>query len=219
MYYLQDLASQVPALVLAPRASEVVVDCCASPGGKTTQLAALMGNSGQLVAMESREDRLAPLTANLERMGVLNCAVLHTDSRNIADYDLTIDAILLDAPCTGEGVIGKDPARKTSRGLEDITECSVVQRELLDAALDDLALGGRLVYSTCSFAPEENELVIDHALEHHDVNLGKIQWGEPGLTHFCDYKFDPRLNLARRFYPHIHNSQGFFIALLEKGES
>jgi len=217
LYYLQDIASQIPARVLAPKATDVVVDCCAAPGGKTTQLAALMGNAGLLVAMEADEQRIPSLTANLERLGVLNCAVVHADVRKLADFDLKPDSILLDVPCTGEGVIARDPTRKTSRTMDDIIECSAMQKELLDAALEVLKPGGRLVYSTCSFAPEENETVIDHALTRHPFKLGEIKWGEPGLTSFAGHEFDKQLRRARRFYPHVNGSQGFFVALLEKG--
>jgi len=215
-YYLQDLASQVPAAALAPAPGEIIVDCCAAPGGKTTQLAALMGNLGLLVALEAQAHRLASLTANLQRLGVADCAVVHADARRIGEFGLRPDAILLDAPCTGEGVIGRDPTRKTSRGPGDIAECSATQRELLDAALTALAPGGRLAYSTCSFAPEENEAVVDAALKAHDVNLMELRWGEPGLTGFRGQEYNAQLKKARRFYPHLHGTQGFFVALFAK---
>jgi len=158
-YYVMDKSSCIPPLVLNPSEKDIVVDFAASPGGKTTMLSQLMGNKGCIIAIEANEERLKPLIDNIHRMGVLNVGVLRMDASSFYRTGIKADKILLDAPCTGEGIIHKDPTRKTSRGVKDIEFCSSLQRKLLDSAIKSLKEGGVLVYSTCSLTPEENEIV------------------------------------------------------------
>lgn len=214
-FYIQDKSSVIPPLALAPQPGDVVIDMAASPGGKTTQIGQMVDNSGLLIATEVEVARLAGLRSNLGRCGIMNTALFHMDAREIAKLEVKADKILLDAPCTGEGVIAKDRTRKTSRGTEDILFCSGLQEELVDAAHACLKPGGVLVYSTCSFAPEENERIVDYAVKKYGMKVEPLPYGEPGLEEFGDLKFSPEVKNARRLYPHLHGTLGFFVARLK----
>lgn len=214
-FYIQDKSSMIPALALAPAPRDVVIDMAASPGGKTTHIAQLMNNEGLVVAIEVEIARIAGLRSNLARCGVMNTALFFMDARDIGQLNLKADKILLDAPCTGEGVIAKDRTRKTSRGVEDIEFCSNLQEELIDAAYACLKPGGVLVYSTCSFAPEENEYNVNYAIKKYGMKVEPLPYGSPGIESFGDLKFDPQVKNARRLYPHQHRTSGFFVARLK----
>lgn len=214
-FYVQDKSSVIPPLALGAGPGDVVVDMAASPGGKTTHLSQMMGNRGLLLAIEVEVARIAGLRSNLGRCGVQNAVLFHMDARDAATLGVRADRVLLDAPCTGEGVIARDPTRKTSRGEEDICFCSGRQEELIDAAYGCLKPGGVLVYSTCSFAPEENEHVVDYAVRKHGMRVEPIPYGEPGVESFGDLRFDPQVRHARRMYPHVHGTAGFFVARLK----
>ena len=133
-FYIQDKSSLVPALALAPVPGDTVIDMAASPGGKTTHIAQIVKNEGLIVAIEKDPLRMPGLRANLGRCGVRNTALFEMDALEVGRLDIKADKILLDAPCTGEGVIAKDQSRKTSRELADISYCASLQRELIDAA-------------------------------------------------------------------------------------
>jgi len=210
-YYIMDKSSCVPPLVLQPKPEEIVVDLSASPGGKTTFLAMLMQNRGVILAVEPQKERLQALIDNVNRMGAMNVAILNIDGRDFPKLGIKADKVLLDAPCSGEGIIFKDESRKRDRGMEDIAFCSSLQRELIISAFDSLKPGGILVYSTCSLAPEENELVIEYLLDKREAELLEVEYGEKALNLT---KRD--LSKAKRFYPHIHRCAGFFVAKIIK---
>lgn len=218
-YYVMDKSSCIPPLSLDPRDGELVIDFAASPGGKTTMIAQLMNNGGKVIAIEGNAERIQPLVDNIHRMGVLNTAVIRMNSAEFWRTGIKADRILLDAPCTGEGIIHKDPSRKTSRGMEDILFCSRLQRDMLESAIKSLRPGGVLIYSTCSLTPEENELVINEVLERFDVHLEDVGHGVPALTRVGDLKLNPELKKARRFFPHIHGCSGFFVAKIVRDGS
>ncbi|MEM1578719.1 MAG: NOL1/NOP2/sun family putative RNA methylase [Archaeoglobaceae archaeon] len=210
-YYIMDKSSCIPPLVLDPKPGEVVADFCASPGGKTTFMAMLMKNRGIILAIEPQRDRLQALKDNVNRMGAMNVAILNMDARDFPKLGIKADKILLDAPCTGEGIIFKDKTRKTDRGYKDILFCSSLQKELILFAHDSLKTNGILVYSTCSMTPEENEFVIDYLLSKREAELLEIGFGEEAL------KIGKRdVSKARRFYPHRHRCAGFFVAKIRK---
>lgn len=154
---------------------ERVLDMAAAPGGKTTYLGQLMGNKGILVANELKKDRLSSLVANLARMGITNSIVVNMDGRKVPECLKSFDRVLLDAPCTGLGIISRDPSVRTQKTREDVLKMAHLQKELALAALDaidaDSPTGGILVYSTCSVTVEENEQVVNYILKKRHVKL------------------------------------------------
>jgi 25S rRNA (cytosine2870-C5)-methyltransferase len=219
-YMIQSASSFLPVMALAPQQGDRVLDMAAAPGGKTTYLASLMRNTGVVFANDVNEERIASLNANIHRMGVTNSIILKYDGRDLPRIVRGFfDRVLLDAPCSGLGVLSKDPASRLSKGSEDILFCCHLQKELILAALDCIKeSGGYLVYSTCTLTVEENEEVVNYALEKRHVKLVEtgIPFGVPGFTKWRNLRFHPSLSLSRRVYPHVHNMDGFFVAKLKK---
>lgn len=209
-------------MALAPKPKEKILDMCAAPGGKTTHIAQLMKNTGLIIANELKKDRLEGLKGNLHRLGVTNTIICNYDARRIHHYMSDFDRVLLDAPCSGLGVISKDPAVKANRNLKDIQKNAHLQKELILAAIDSVnaksATGGYIVYSTCSISIEENEEVVEYALNNRNVKIVDtgLTIGEDGLTKFKGKAFHPHMNRCRRIYPHIYNMEGLFVAKIKK---
>jgi NOL1/NOP2/sun family putative RNA methylase len=211
LYSIQEAAAQFPVEVLAPTGGEVVLDMCAAPGGKTTQMAAWMGNRGVVVAVDMRRDRLYALENNLERTGVENCVAYNADAAALDYGGTTFDRILLDAPCSGNFVT--DRGWFTKRDIGDVERNALEQRRLLGAAVGLLRPGGTLVYTTCSLEPEEDELNVQWLLENHPVRLEEV--GGPGskaLTEVLGRSLSPEVARCRRFWPDETGTQGFFVA-------
>lgn len=209
LYSIQEAASQLPVQVLGPGPGDVALDMCSAPGGKTTQMAAYMGNSGVIYAVDSSRERLYAVENSLERCGVTNCLVYHGDAATI-DLGVRFTKILLDAPCSGNYVT--DPEWFSRRTLRDVEANAARQRRLLGRAVELLELGGRLLYSTCSLEPEEDELNIQWLLENHEVDLLPVEGpGDPGLTYIKGVELDPRVSRCRRLWPG-GGTQGFFLA-------
>ncbi|ALU11940.1 integrase [Ignicoccus islandicus DSM 13165] len=215
-FYILDKASCLPPIVLDPKGRDRVADMAAAPGGKTVQLSVMMGLRGYLVSIERNPKRAKALISNIERMGLLNVKVIIDDASNASKYG-PFEKVLLDAPCTGEGVIGRDRSRKRSKGIDDLLLMHKVQVFLLNRAIDSLKVGGEVVYSTCSIAPEEDEAVIASILEKRgDVEVTDSgEAGSPGISEYLNLKF-PFASKCRRLWPHVHGSEGFFVCKLKR---
>jgi NOL1/NOP2/sun family putative RNA methylase len=215
-YYIQDLSSCIVVDALDVTKYGSVLDVAAAPGGKTTFIAQRMANTGSILALEPSGRRARSMLFNLARCGVYNTCILKMDGLQSEKLQMKFDRVLLDAPCSCEGVIAKDATRKTSHSPQDVDYCAGRQQRLIEVAARMAKAGGILVYSTCSFAPEENEAVVDRLLDKfQNITAEPIKHGSPGLTKFGDMVFDDQLKNTTRLYPHIHDTTGFFIARLK----
>jgi len=216
-YMLQGKNSMYPSRVLNPRKGELIGDFAAAPGGKTTHLAQLMENEGIIIASEISTNRCRILRSNLARMGVRNTIIMNMDSRDISSLKMEFDKVLLDAPCSGSGIIISDRSRKQSKSIEDIMNYHENQVSLLSEALNVVKQGGELVYCTCSLEPEENEFVLSEVLEKDIAKLIDIDLeGVSGMTYFEGREINSEVKRAKRLYPHRTNGEGFFIAKMVK---
>ncbi len=188
-YYIQGAASQVAAEMLNPSEKDIVLDCCAAPGGKTTHLSQLMKNRGVIIALDKKSQRLIALKNNLERMGCRNVVAYNMDALDVSKLNLKFDKILLDAPCSGNFMLEKGWFEK--RDMEGIKGKAENQKKLLKACYNVLKPGGILVYSTCSLEPEENEENSKWFSENFDVNLiaQKRLWPSENNQGFFAAKF------------------------------
>ena len=221
LYYLQEPSAMAPAGLLDVRPGMRVLDLCAAPGGKSTQLAAALAGKGILIANEIHPQRAKILSRNLERCAAANAVVLNERPDRLAHrFPGWFDRILVDAPCSGEGMFRKEAAAVTDWSEQTVEMCAARQYEILCSAAQMLAPGGRLVYSTCTFAPQENEGVISRFLHAHpDFHTVKIE-----NTHFApgrpDWVEDPAPGLENTFrlWPHRLCGEGHFAAVLEKDD-
>ncbi|KAJ5104303.1 25S rRNA (cytosine(2870)-C(5))-methyltransferase [Penicillium alfredii] len=224
-YILQAASSFLPVMALAPQPNERVLDMAAAPGGKTTYMSALMRNTGCVIANDASKPRAKGLIGNIHRLGCKNTIVTNLDARTAFPKAMGgFDRVLLDAPCTGTGVIAKDPGVKTSKNERDFLAIPHMQRQLLLAAIDSVdhssKTGGYVVYSTCSVTVEENEAVVQYVLRKRPnvklVDTGLGDFGSPGFTSYMGKKFDAKMALTRRYFPHRENVDGFYVCKLKK---
>lgn len=221
-YILQAASSFLPVMALDPQENERVLDMAAAPGGKTTYISAMMKNTGCVFANDANKARTKSLIANIQRLGCKNTIVCHYDAREFPKVIGGFDRVLLDAPCSGTGVIGKDESVKISRTEKDFIQIPHLQKQLLLSAIDSVdanSKGAIIVYSTCSVAVDENESVVDYALRKRpNVKLVEtgLQIGKEGFTSYRGKHFSSKLSLTRRYYPHTYNVDGFYVAKFKK---
>ncbi|MDD7078679.1 MAG: RsmB/NOP family class I SAM-dependent RNA methyltransferase [Lachnospiraceae bacterium] len=216
LYYLQEPSAMTPANILPVTPGEYVLDLCAAPGGKATALAAKLQGQGLLVANDISASRAKALLKNLEVFGVKNSFVTNAVPIRLAEqFEETFDKILVDAPCSGEGMFRKDVANAKAWSLEKVDTCARTQRDITLQAVKMLRPGGMMLYSTCTFAEEENEGTIAYLLENcPEMELTEIPWQE-GYTHGRTGK-NPELSKCVRIFPHKMEGEGHFLALLKK---
>lgn len=216
--YSQDPSAMNVAQYAAPQADERVLDLCAAPGGKTTQLAALMGDQGLLVANEINHSRARVLSSNVERWGLTHTIVTNNAPAELAKiFPEFFDCIVVDAPCSGEGLFRKDPEAMTYWSVDYVQKCAQRQREILSEAVKMLRPGGRLIYSTCTFAPEEDEQNIDWLQQQYGWEILPLKHF-PGMDTGCPQwgNNNADLKLAVRLFPHHYQGEGHFICALKK---
>lgn len=220
MYFIQSQASWLPVIALDPKPEEIIVDLAAAPGGKATHIAQKMKNKGVLFCIDISRERMRSLRSNLSRCGVINNITIRMDGTELHKLGLKVDKILLDAPCSGEGLMAIDKKRRTARSLEDIKRMAKLQKELLSEAILSLKEKGTLVYSTCSTAPEENEEIIDWAIKEYPVKIEDLSFENtsPGLVTAFNKEFDQNLKKTVRLFPHKNGTEGFFVAKLSLKE-
>lgn len=221
-YYIQGLSSMLPPIVLNPQPEDKVLDLCSAPGSKTTQLAELMENRGTIVVNEVQLDRIKALIYNLDRMNVLNAGVIHSKGELLSKYFLNyFDKILIDAPCSGLGIIQKKIEVNQWWNLDRVNKLHDLQVRLLVSAIKMLKVGGELVYSTCTLTPEENELVIEKIIKNYPVKIVDIELPlkhRNGFTEYNGQTLHPDLSKAIRILPWEADSDGFFLVKLIKTE-
>lgn len=220
LYYIQDASAMAAVEALDPQPGERVLDLCAAPGGKTTQIAAKMNNEGLLVANEIDGQRCSALIENLERCSVKHAVVLQaTPERLRRQLPQYFDRILIDAPCSGEGMFRKDREARERWSLRLVEKCQSLQKAILTSAAEMLRPGGRLVYSTCTFNPQENEAVIEHFLQQQPgfrlIAVKHADIYQPGQPKWVADAKAP-LQWTARLWPHALRGEGHFIAVLEK---
>ncbi|MFH1636947.1 MAG: RsmB/NOP family class I SAM-dependent RNA methyltransferase [Candidatus Woesearchaeota archaeon] len=217
-FYMQSAASMIPPVVLDPGPQEIVLDMCASPGSKTSQMAAMMNNQGIIVANDNAIKRLKPLTLNLQRMGVSNTVITLMDGKRISGQKF--DKILVDAPCSGIGTIRKSFKTIEMWNPNYSKKLHYLQKKLLSTAISLLKEDGVVVYSTCTLEPDEDEGVIDAILSsHEDVRVEKIELpirkGE-AVTEFEGKSYSDEVRKCLRIWPQDNDTEGFFVAKLKK---
>lgn len=216
--YVQEAASMIPPVVLDPKPGEKVLDMCASPGSKASQIAQYMENKGILIANDFKGDRIKPLGINFQRMGISNSIITLMTGQRFRG--LEFDRILVDAPCSGTGTIRKSLKTITIWNPTMITRLSSTQKQLVDTAWSVLKKGGTLVYSTCSLEPEEDEEVVDYLLKQHsDARIEDIVLDikrSPAIVEFEKKKYSDEVKKCLRLWPQDNDTEGFFVAKIKK---
>ena len=220
-YYIQELASMLPVIALEPKPGELILDLCSAPGSKTTQLASKMENTGTIIANEVSLGRIKILASNLERCGVINTIITKKDGaalcRILKKEGFSFDKILVDAPCSGEGTLRSSPKTYSMWNINTIKNLPKIQRSLVMSAFELLKVGGEIVYSTCTHAPEENEGVVDSVLNYLNERI-KIESislpikSRSGIKKWEDKEYLEEVKYSCRIYPQDADTEGFFIA-------
>jgi len=217
--FIQEAASMIPPIVLGPEPGERVLDMCASPGSKSTQIAQYMKQEGLLVSNDYKIDRIKALGLNVQRMGITNCMITMMEGRFFKD--LEFDRILVDAPCSGTGTIRKSLKTLRMWNPNMIKRLAGTQRQLIETAFKTLKPGGTMVYSTCSLEPEEDEAVVSRLLENNpdaklvSFKLPELDKSQP-VMEFEGVKYHPEVKKCLRIWPQDHDTEGFFVAKIKK---
>ncbi|MBI2564727.1 RsmB/NOP family class I SAM-dependent RNA methyltransferase [Candidatus Woesearchaeota archaeon] len=217
-YYVQEAASMIPPIVLEPKKEDLILDLCASPGSKTTQIGQLMNNTGIIIANDISGERLAALGTNIQRIGLTNCIITQQKGEYFKSF--SFDKILVDAPCSGTGTIRKSPGTLKIWNPIMITRLAGLQKKILANSFSLLKPKGILVYSTCSNEPEENEGVVDFLLSQESTaSLEKITLdikGSKPVEEFEGQKYNPEIKNCLRLWPQDEDTEGFFVAKFVK---
>ncbi|MBE6894875.1 MAG: NOL1/NOP2/sun family putative RNA methylase [Ruminococcaceae bacterium] len=220
VFYIQEASAMSVAECADIQPGEKVLDLCAAPGGKSTQLAAKLQGQGILVSNEIVPNRARILSQNIERMGIKNAVVTNESPEKLEKvFKNYFDKIIVDAPCSGEGMFRKEPAVVNEWSLAQVEVCANRQRHILESAHKMLAEGGIIVYSTCTFSPEENEMTVDSFLQQHPEYIllkpDIHKYFSPGVPQWCDSK-NADITKTMRLFPHKINGEGHFVAVLQK---
>lgn len=219
-YYIQELASMLPVLVLKPKPEELVLDLCSAPGSKTTQIASEMENTGTIIANEISLKRIKILASNLERCGVMNAIITKKEGlalcKRLGREGFLFDKILVDAPCSGEGTLRSSPKTYKMWNINAVKKLSRIQKSLLASAIEILKPKGEVVYSTCTHSPEENEEVVDFVLKEFKGKIKIEQISLPvkfrsGIKKWQDKEYLEDVKFSCRIYPQDNDTEGFFI--------
>jgi NOL1/NOP2/sun family putative RNA methylase len=223
-YYVQETCSMLPLFALQPQQYEHLLDLCAAPGSKTTQAAAIMQNTGFILANEKNIGRMKVLSANLQRCGASNVIITQQDGRDICEnldkIKIQFDKILIDAPCSGEGTFRSVPRSCMMWNINTVKKLNKMQKRLIQSALKLLKPNGEILYSTCTHTPEENEAVVNSILEEFQIEIIPITTlpknfkVRQGITKWKDQNFKEELKDVIRIYPQDNNTEGFFLAKL-----
>lgn len=225
LYYLQEPSAMSPVAVLSPQSGDYVLDVCAAPGGKTLQIANAVGDRGLVVSNDISATRLKAVVRNVEQFGLKNVIITASDIEDFSKQQQNFyDKVLLDAPCSGEGMFRKDPSLVAHWEIEQPESFQMLQKRLLEAVDVVLKDGGEVVYSTCTFSTLENEAVIQHGLEvNPEWNLLEVPKAYPDGRDFSGFAQgvalggDSRLKYTRRLYPHYLQGEGHYVAHIKKG--
>ncbi|MEW6062975.1 MAG: NOL1/NOP2/sun family putative RNA methylase [Nanoarchaeota archaeon] len=219
-FYVQETASMIPPIVLNPKQNTAVLDMAASPGSKTTQLAAIMKNTGIIIANDVDYTRLNALSINLERCGVSNIIITLMHGRSFKSLENSFDYVLLDAPCSGTGTIRKSAKTAEIWNPDMIKRLAGMQKLLIDTAFNCLKKNGVLVYSTCSLEPEENEAVVNFLInKYSNAKLQKINLKikkSPTILKFEGDSYSKEIKKCLRIWPQDNDTDGFFVAKIKK---
>jgi len=222
-YYIQEIASMMPMLALKPSENDSLFDCCASPGSKTTQAASMMENKGIIIANDNNVGRMMILASNLEKCGVSNTIITRKDAsqlcKSLDRQNIAFDKILADVPCSGEGTLRGTPKTFVIWNPKMVQKFSRRQKALACKALETLKEDREMIYSTCTHAPEENELVIQYLIDTYDIELMPVNIPlktRPGIQEWEGKTFSPEITKCARVYPQDNNTEGFFICKIKK---
>ena len=219
-FYTQEAASMIPPIVLDPKPGEIILDIAASPGSKTTQIAQYMENKGILIANDYTYERMKPLSINLQRCGVTNSIITLMEGQWFKKSGIEFDRILVDAPCSGTGTIGKSLKTIGIWNPDMVRRLAITQKQLIETAFNLLKENGTMVYSTCSLEPDEDEAVVDFLLsKYENAKLQEIKLNlkrSSAALEFENKKYNEEIRKCLRIWPQDNDTEGFFVAKIRK---